>query len=149
MSGREKRFRDLFRGMPQGVIFLTIDGIIDEFNPSASRILGLSADQLQGRSIDEYPWEVLDEIGAKIEMTQLPVSSALHSGKKKELILGLSGHTLPATVWLNLLVNPVMDEETGKICGAYLIFDDVTSDIELRNSQEAANREAIVYFKRS
>ncbi len=147
MSGREKRFRDLFRGMPQGVIFLTIDGIIDEFNPSASRILGLSADQLQGRSIDEYPWEVLDEIGAKIEMTQLPVSSALHSGKKKELILGLSGHTLPATVWLNLLVNPVMDEETGKICGAYLIFDDVTSDIELRNSQEAANREAIVYSR--
>jgi len=51
----EGKYRTLFETMSQGIVYQNADGAIISANPSAQRILGLTLDQMQGRtSIDSY-----------------------------------------------------------------------------------------------
>ncbi|NCC33042.1 MAG: PAS domain S-box protein, partial [Chloroflexia bacterium] len=59
----EERHRLLFETMVQGVVYLHPDGYIIDANPAAQRILGLSLDQLRGRTPRDPRWKSIYEDG--------------------------------------------------------------------------------------
>jgi PAS domain S-box-containing protein len=145
ISDKERKFRKFFMNMPYGVLFLTEHGIIEELNPQAARILGFLPDKMVGLSINDFPWILINEKGEELGKNEFPVNSTLNTGRKSEGIVGITGKDQVKIVWLNILVTPLNDDETGTLHGAFAIFQDVTVEHELKISQEAANREALNY----
>jgi PAS domain-containing protein len=60
----QEKSRTLFQTMAQGVVFQDADGKIVSANPAAERILGLSLDQLQGRTSVDPRWRAIHEDGS-------------------------------------------------------------------------------------
>ena len=65
-SGAQPHLADIFFRMGQGVVVRTVDGTVIDANPAAERILGLSLDQLQGRTAVDPEWSYLDEDGHEL-----------------------------------------------------------------------------------
>jgi PAS domain-containing protein len=60
----EERYRTLFETMVLGVVYQDIDGKIISANPAAEQILGLSIDQMQGRTSTDPMWKSIHEDGS-------------------------------------------------------------------------------------
>src|SRR5262245_28148828 len=56
-------YRSLIDAMAEGVVFQTEDGVVRACNAAAERILGLSSDQLTGRSSLDPRWRAIHEDG--------------------------------------------------------------------------------------
>ena len=59
----EERYRSVIAAMQEGVILLGADGCIRACNASAERILGLSAEQIMGRTPLDPRWHAIHEDG--------------------------------------------------------------------------------------
>ena len=71
----EERYRAVIGAMKDGIILLDSDGEILACNASAERILGLSADQIIGRSAPDPRWHAIREDGTPFPATSSPRSS--------------------------------------------------------------------------
>lgn len=63
---KQNTFRILFENMTQGVVYQDGKGKILSANPAAERILGLSLDQMQGRSSMNPEWKAVLENGENL-----------------------------------------------------------------------------------
>ena len=63
-SEREEQFRALFETLAQGVVYQNAQGEIIAANPAAERILGLTLDQMQGRTSGDPRWRAVREDGS-------------------------------------------------------------------------------------
>jgi len=120
----ENVFRTLFETTPVGVIYQNPDGRITAANPAAQRILGLSLDQLQGRTSMDPRWHAIHEDGSDFPGDQHPVSLALITGKPQfNVVMGVA---VPQRdhVWILVSATPLL--ENGKVVQAYATFEDIT-----------------------
>src|SRR5262245_8830008 len=60
----EERYRSVIAAMQEGVVLLGADGCICACNASAERILGLSAEQIMGRTTFDPRWHAIHEDGS-------------------------------------------------------------------------------------
>lgn len=77
---REKKLNALFNNLTQGVLLHAKDGQIIEFNQTTLKILGLSRDQLLGKTSYDPQWKVVSEAHSPIEPADHPAMIALRSG---------------------------------------------------------------------
>jgi PAS domain-containing protein len=77
----EERYRNLFETMTLGVVYQAPDGHIITANPAAESILGLSKDQMRGRSSMDPCWRSIHEDGSEFPGHQHPAMLSLRSGK--------------------------------------------------------------------
>lgn len=77
----EERHRNLFESMMQGVVYQEASGAIIAVNPSAERILGLTVDQMMGRTSVDPRWKSTREDGSDFPGDQHPSMLALKSGR--------------------------------------------------------------------
>jgi len=77
----EERHRHLFESMMQGVVYQEASGNIIATNPSAERILGLTLDQMMGRTSVDPRWKSIREDGSDFPGDQHPSMQALKTGK--------------------------------------------------------------------
>lgn len=77
----ERLYRTLFETMAQGVVYLSSDGSVISANPAAQEILGLSLDQLQGRTSADPRWKAIREDGSEFPANERPSMLALQTGK--------------------------------------------------------------------
>lgn len=125
----EDKYRTLFETVPQGVVYQDREGSITSANPAAQRILGLTLDQLQGRSSIDLHGQALREDGSPFVADQHPAMVALRSGQPvKDVLMGVSvpdrGHA-----WL--LVNAIPLLRNGEIDQVYTSFEDITPRVLL------------------
>jgi two-component system, sensor histidine kinase and response regulator len=114
-------------------------GAIMEFNDSACRILGLTADQLMGRTSMDSRWRAIHEDGSDFPGVDHPTMIALRTGKP--VVGQLMGVHRPdgSLVWLSVTSTPYLDAH-GQVERAITAFSDVT---ELRNAaKELQTKEA-------
>ncbi len=83
----ENEHRDLFETMAQGVVYQDTDGSITEANPAAERILGLTLDQMQGRTSIDPRWRAIHEDGSEFPGYERADAIKDHEGN----IIGLIG----------------------------------------------------------
>ena len=77
----EENYRRLFETMAQGVVCQAADGQIVSANPAAERILGLSLNQMQGKTSLDPGWKSIREDGSELPGQEHPAIVALRTGR--------------------------------------------------------------------
>lgn len=127
----EETYRTLFENVPQGVVYQDPQGRITSANPAAQRILGLTLDQMQGRTSIDPRWHAVHEDGTAFPGDEHPAMVALHSGLPvKDVVMGVA---VPdqGRVWI--LVNAMPMIKLNRLEGVYSTFEDITERMLLSN----------------
>ncbi|PWH13433.1 MAG: chemotaxis protein CheR [Anaerolineae bacterium] len=117
----------LFNTMMEGVVFQNADGEIIAANPTAERILGLSFDQMRGRTSFDPRWRAVDEDGTPLSGDQHPSMVALHSGKPVYgKMMGVFNPQVEQMRWIRVNAVPIYEGQAIK--EVYTTFLDVTDE---------------------
>ncbi len=102
-----EKYKSLFEDMAQGVFYRRGDGIITDCNPASLEMLGLSQEQLLGKTAKPEKWRVIKEDGSDLPDEQRPSMVALKTGKPvRNFIAGFFNSVLYEYVWLNINAIP-------------------------------------------
>ena len=86
----EGKYRTLFETMVLGVMYYDNSGVIISANPAAEEILGLSIDQMQGRTLTNLQGKCIHVDGSTFPGEIHPAMVALKTGKKvKNVVMGV------------------------------------------------------------
>ena len=132
LKASEETYRTLFETVPQGVVYQDAQGRITSANPAAQRILGLTLDQMQGRTSIDPRWHAMHEDGTPFPGEQHPAMVALRSRQPvKDVVMGVA---LPdkGRVWILVNATPML--KLNRLEGVYSTFEDITERMQL--SQE-------------
>lgn len=140
----EEKFRSLHDNMTQGIVYQNNKGEILSANESATNILGLSLDQLQGRSSIDPRWESIHLDGSPFPGETHPAMMTINTGKTyRNIIMGVYRPTTSDTVWINVTSVPLFRDDHEIPFQVFTTFDDITARIEaekaLKKSEKAKN----------
>jgi PAS domain S-box-containing protein len=136
----ERKHRRLFENMAQGVVYQKSDGQISAANPAAIRILGLSLDQLTGRTSMDPRWRATREDGVDFPGEEHPAIVALKAGQPQHAVLmQIFNPQMNAFRWIEIDAIPVFNNDDDKPVQVYSIFTDITvrriAEAKLRKSE--------------
>jgi PAS domain S-box-containing protein len=140
----EERYRSVITAMKEGIVLLAADGSILACNTSAERILGLSAEQLIGRSTRDPRWRAVREDGSPFPEDEFPAIVALRSGNPcRDVVMGV--HKPDDTLtWISINSQPLFRQEQSAPYAVMASFSDITGrkrlEQELRDVQAELNR---------
>ncbi len=123
----EEQHRRLFETMSQGVIYQAADGSIVSANPAAEKMLGLSLDQMRGKTSMDPRWKMITEDGKKVKGKDHPVMIVLRTGEKVGPVTrGIYIPEKDEYVWLSITATPLFRPGEDKPFQSYAVFDDIT-----------------------
>ncbi len=137
----EARYRHLFETMAQGVVYQDAEGRIITANPSAARILGLSQEQLLGRTSLDPRWQSIRPDGTPLEGPDHPAMRALRSGQP--VLNELMGVFHPGEMRYRWMLVSAIPEpcrgaaRPGLVCAT---FTDITEQKQAQDELRAAER---------
>ncbi len=140
----EKQHRRLFEIMARGVIYQAADGAIISANPAAERMLGLTLDQLRGKTSLDPRWKMILEDGTPVPGSDHPSMIALRTGEQVGPVI--RGFYIPERdvyVWLEITAVPLFEPGEARPFQVYVTFDDITA----RKQAEDALRESEEKFR--
>ncbi|MDO9542858.1 MAG: response regulator, partial [Kiritimatiellia bacterium] len=127
LRASEEKHRTLFESMVQGVVYQSADGTIISANPAAERILGLTVDQMKGRSSIDPRWRSIHEDGSDFPGETHPAMVALRTGQKAHnVIMGVFNPRNEDYTWININAVPQFIPGEQKPYQAYTTFEDIT-----------------------
>lgn len=127
-SDLEQRYEAVVAALEQGVVLQAATGEVLACNASAERILGLSADQMNGRSSNDPRWGTVDMAGKDLPGHDHPAMRALRAG---EPVLGetLGIHRPDGTLrWLRVNARPLLRHGHDRPHAVVTTFTDITSE---------------------
>lgn len=137
----EEKHRTLFETMAHGVVYQGSSGEIVEANPAAARILGLSPEQLQGRTSFDPRWHAIREDGSEYSGDQHPSMVALRSGKEvTNEIMGVFNPQSETYRWINIHAVPLFRPGEARAYQVYTTFEDITQLKEAEQQQAEYQR---------
>ncbi len=130
----EEKHRSLFETMAHGIVYQDKGGNIISANPAAERILGLTLDQMQGRTSMDPRWKTIHEDGSDFPGDTHPAMVALKTGKKvRNIIMGVYHPEENEHRWINVNAIPQFKSDEKMPFQVYTTFNDIT---ERRNVEE-------------
>ena len=139
----EETNRVLFETMAQGVVFQDADGNIISANPAAETILGLTFEQMTGRTSMDPRWRAIREDGSPFPGESHPSMIALKTGEKvKDVVMGVFNPGMNEIRWIN--INAVSRYRPGEKTPyqVYATFDDITERERAAEALRKAKEEA-------
>lgn len=134
----EERHRTLFETTTQGVVYQDANGGIISTNPSAERILGLTIDQMMGRTSVDPRWKSVREDGSDWSGDRHPAMMALQTGEPvTNAIMGVYHPAEDTQHWLSIDAIPLFKPNETKPFQVYTTFTDIT---EQKNVERAILR---------
>ena len=137
----EASLRSLFETMALGVVFQDATGRITVANPSAERILGLSLEQLLGRTSLDPRWKIIRDDGTDLPGTEHPAMIALRTCLPvRDVVIGVFTPAEDQYRWL--LVNAIPEFRSGETAPwrVFVTFNDITercaAEAALHDSEE-------------
>lgn len=123
----EEKYRLLFETMSQGVVYHDASGYITIANPAAEEILGLSLDQLQGKTSKDPDWKAIDADGEELPGEEHPAMIALNKGYPVfNKIMGVFHPKENNYRWINVNAIPQFRNGESKAYQVYATFEDIT-----------------------
>ena len=123
----EQKYRTLYETMSQGVVHQESDGKIISANPAAERILGLSEDQMKGKTSSELYRRTIHEDGTDFPVEAHPSMVAIRTGKAvHNVIMGLYSAEAKSWIWLKVDAVPLFIPGKDKPNQVCLTFEDIT-----------------------
>jgi PAS domain S-box-containing protein len=127
----EERHRILFETIAQGIVYQAADGKIISANPAAERILGLTIDQMQGRTSIDPRWKAIHEDGSDFPGETHPSMAALKTGRKVlNVVMGVFNPKDDSHHWININAIPLFRPGENKPYQVYTTFEDVTERLQ-------------------
>jgi PAS domain S-box-containing protein len=122
----EERYRSVIAAMRDGILILDADGGTQSCNAAAERILGLSAEQMMGRTSLEPGWRAIHEDGSPFPTETFPAMSTLRTGRPcTDVIMGV--HQPDGTLtWITVNSQPLLQEDGKTLAGAVVSFEDIS-----------------------
>lgn len=110
LTESEEQYRLLITAMEEGVVLQDENAKILAFNKSSERILGLTADQLIGKTSFDPDWYAIHEDGSPFPGETHPVVVTLRTGEpQSDVIMGIHKPDGSLT-WISVNVQPVFKE---------------------------------------
>lgn len=121
----QTRLLDVLDTITQGVVVHASDGSIQQANPAAERILGLSVDQMRGRTPIDPRWQTIHRDGSPFPGSEHPASITLRDGiTVSDVTMGVA-HPSGCRRWVLVTSTPI-PSATGHGNGVLATFSDVT-----------------------
>ena len=138
----EERYRLLTEALEEGIVVHGMDGAILSCNPSAERILGLSAARFIGRTSLDPPWQCIHEDGTPFSGDTHPAMVTLRTGQpQSHVIMGIRA-SAGQLQWLSINSRPVVPPGHDTAIAVVVSFVDITA----RKQQEEALRKSEAKF---
>ena len=136
----EERYQSVVTAMAEGVILQDAASVILACNEAAEQLLGLSADQMMGRTSLDPRWRSIHEDGSPFPGDTHPVPVTLRTGEpQRNVVMGV--HKPDGTLtWLSVNSEPLFREGETRPYAAVCTFSDITQrklvEDALRRSEE-------------
>ena len=138
LAESEKKFSALFETMSEGIVYEDRDGKIISANPGAERLLGLSLDQMQGRTSVDPRWKAIHADGSPFPGETHSLHVAVKTGKPATgEVMGIYNPKSDAYVWLSVNSTPEFLPGEKNPFRAYAVFRDIT---ERKLAEDAARK---------
>lgn len=125
---RKEELKTIFSSLNDGVVYQNINGEIIRSNEKAEEILGLSKDQMMGRTSVDPLWNSIHQDGSPFPGDTHPAMITLKTGKAQEnVIMGVHKPSGDLT-WINITSTPIYlkNDEKQEISGVVTVFSDIT-----------------------
>lgn len=131
LNTSERRYRQLFETMAQGVVYQAADGKIMSANPAAERILGLTLEQMMGMSSYDSRWKTIREDGSELPGDEHPSMISLRTGKPVgPSVLGVYQPVLNEVIWISINAIPIFENGGPTPSMVYTTFQDITKELK-------------------
>ncbi|WP_052507381.1 PAS domain S-box protein [Desulfonatronovibrio magnus] len=139
----QEKYQFLFESMSQGAVYQKTDGTIIDYNPAALKILGITADQITGRSSMDPAWKTIKEDGSPFPGKDHPAMQALKSGKTViDQVMGVYHPLHDQYTWIIVTAVPIFSQGADKPYMVYTTFQNITplknAEQELVQAKQAA-----------
>ena len=122
----EALHRTVLGALREGVVQQEADGRISSHNPAAERILGLSADELLGRTSADPRWQAVYEDGSPYPAAEHPPMRALRTGAVQQgAVMGVRKPS-GSLSWLLINAQPLFRAEQREPYAVVTSFTDIT-----------------------
>ncbi|MEG4231837.1 PAS domain S-box protein [Microcoleus sp. Pol11C3] len=121
----EARYRQLIDNLNAGFVIHGIDTSIQLCNETAGELLGLSMDQMLGKTAISPAWHFVREDGSVMPLEEYPVNQVLSTGNSlKNFVLGINKE-IDSCTWVLVNAYPEFDQN-GQITQVVVTFIDVS-----------------------
>ncbi len=134
----ETRYRSIIEAMEEGVVFQAAAGHILTCNASAERILGLSLEQLTGRTSFDPRWHTLHEDGTPFPGDEHPAMAALHTGQPQSNVLMGVGKPNGMLTWITINARPLFHTNEVRPYAVVVTFSDITARKQAEHALQLA-----------
>lgn len=129
---KQEEYRTLVENLMVGIVVHDASSAVMLSNITANQILGLTDDQMKGKTAIDPNWGFLKEDLSVMPVDDYPANIVLASGKPlKDYIVGIRRSDLDKIIWGICNGYPMFDQN-GKIKSVVITFSDITS---LRNAE--------------
>jgi PAS domain S-box-containing protein len=136
----ERRHRTLFETMTQGVVYQDARGRITAANPAALQVLGLTLEQMQGRTSMDPEWRAVHPDGSPFPGEEHPAMVALRTGKEvRNVVMGVYNPAHGDHTWISIDAVPQFEAGEEAPQHVFTTFTDITAR---RAAEEALRKSA-------
>jgi len=145
LQASEERYRSVIAAMQEGIVLHNVDGSISACNPSAERMLGLSAAAMVGRSCCDPQWRTIHEDGSPFPGETHPAMITLHTGKPcSNVVMGVYRPN-GELCWITINSQPLFLPGETTLYSVLTSFSDITARKQAEEVlRQQAERERLV-----
>lgn len=126
----EEQYHLLFETMSQGVVYQDAGGRVLSANPAALKILGLTDDQIKGRTSYDPRWRSIHEDGTDYPGKEHPSMIALASGQVvRSARMGIYNPAEQRYRWVSIDAVPLTRPGEDRPYRVYTTFTDITESL--------------------
>jgi two-component system sensor histidine kinase/response regulator len=126
LRASEVRYHSVVSALSEAIVTYARDGSITAWNAAAERMLGLSGEQIQGRTTLDPRWLTIHEDGSAFPGETRPSQEVLRTGAPQlNVIMGIYRPDRTLT-WVSINAVPIFDHGDLSPSSAVLSFSDIT-----------------------
>lgn len=149
ISDDKERYSSLLDSLETGIVVHAPDSSIVRSNPRATELLGLSSDQMMGRTAIDPAWKFIGEDYNPLLPEEYPVSRIISTNKPiNNQILGIHNPEKGNIVWVTVNGVPILDNE-GRITEIVISLIDITERKEAERALVESENRFILAMKAS
>jgi PAS domain S-box-containing protein len=126
LAESEARYRTVLSALSEGIVLQDASGIIRTCNASAEKILGITAEEMMGRTSTDTGWRAIKEDGSPFPGEEHPNSVTLRTGQPcHNVVMGVQ--KLDGTLtWISVNSQPLFRPNENAPYASVASFTDIT-----------------------
>ena len=123
---KEEKYRLLVENLSSGILICGLDASILFANPEATRLLGMSVEEMKEKQTSMFMWTLVDEKEIPLPRENYPLCQVISSGKPVHNVMaGIIHMSSAKTCWMMFNAYPRFTAQ-GKLMHVVVTFIDVT-----------------------